>query len=155
MAENEKMDVLVVEPGKVPYPKQIDSGLESLQKEVGGYIEATYPADGSVAAFVCDEEAKLTGKELNRALRLEDGQVYDIIAGTFLVVGLDEENFASLSEPLMKKFMEEFRVPEIFMKINGKLAIFSMEKKPSVRDKLKTSPQPTKEPKSKKPEQTR
>ena len=46
MAENEKMDVLVVEPGKVPYPKQIDSGLESLQKEVGGYIEATYPADG-------------------------------------------------------------------------------------------------------------
>ena len=81
--------------------------------------------------------------------------MYDIIAGTFLVVGLDEENFASLSEPLMKKFMEEFRVPEIFMKINGKLAIFSMEKKPSVRDKLKTSPQPTKEPKSKKPEQTR
>ena len=47
MAENEKMDVLVVEPGKKPYRKQIDSGLESLQKEVGGYIEATYPADGS------------------------------------------------------------------------------------------------------------
>ena len=35
--------VLIVEPGKEPYVKEIDSGLESFQHEVGGYIEAIYP----------------------------------------------------------------------------------------------------------------
>ena len=34
------MNVLVVEPYKEPYEKEIDPGLESLQHEVGGDIEA-------------------------------------------------------------------------------------------------------------------
>ena len=33
--DNEKINVLVVEPEKKPYPKEISSGLASLQKEVG------------------------------------------------------------------------------------------------------------------------
>ena len=39
----EMINVLVVEPQKAPYMKEIESSLESLQKEVGGYIESTYP----------------------------------------------------------------------------------------------------------------
>lgn len=31
---------LVIEPMKPPYEKEIDEGLESLQHEVDGYIEA-------------------------------------------------------------------------------------------------------------------
>ena len=34
---------LVVEPGKKPYVKEITFSLESLQKEVGGDIQAIYP----------------------------------------------------------------------------------------------------------------
>ena len=45
--------VLIVEPGKEPYAKEIDSGLESLQHEVGGYIEAVYPFEEPVA-IVCN-----------------------------------------------------------------------------------------------------
>ena len=41
--------VLIVEPGKEPYVKELDSGLESLQHEVGGYIEAIYPYEDPVA----------------------------------------------------------------------------------------------------------
>ena len=33
------MNVLVVEPMKPPYEKEIDAGLKSLQHEVGGDIE--------------------------------------------------------------------------------------------------------------------
>ena len=62
--DQEKMTVLVIEPEKKPYVKDISSGLASLQKEVGGYIQAVYPFDDPVA-IICDEEAKLTGKELN------------------------------------------------------------------------------------------
>ena len=38
--DNEKISVLVVEPEKKPYAKEISSGLSSLQHEVGGYIQA-------------------------------------------------------------------------------------------------------------------
>ena len=36
----EPLRVLVVEPGQCPYEKEIAPGLESLQREVGGSIEA-------------------------------------------------------------------------------------------------------------------
>ena len=36
------MTVLVVEPRKEPYLKEINPGLHSLQVEVGGDIAATY-----------------------------------------------------------------------------------------------------------------
>lgn len=64
--------VLVVEPGKEPYVKEIDSDLKSLQHEVGGCIEAIYPYEDPVA-LVCNEEGKLEGLPLNRAL-------HDIVA---------------------------------------------------------------------------
>ena len=52
--------VLVVEPGRVPYVKEIDSGLKSLQSEVGGWIEAICPFEEEVA-LICNEEGKLCG----------------------------------------------------------------------------------------------
>ena len=92
-------------------------------------------------AIICDEEAKLTGKQLNRALRDEDGKIYDVVAGTFLIVGLGEEDFTSLSPEHMKEFKEKFDTPEMFMRLNGKLVVLPMEervkaKKPSVLQKL-------------------
>ena len=139
--DHEKMTVLVIEPEKKPYVKDISSGLASLQKEVGGYIQAVYPFEDPVA-IICDEEAKLTGKELNRALRDEDGQIYDIVAGTFLVAGLGEEDFCSLTPDQIKKFSDMYKTPEMFLRLNGKLMVLPMEekrelaKKPSVLQKL-------------------
>ena len=43
------MRVVIVEPGKVPYETEIDSGLESMQKVVGGLIQAVYPYDEPIA----------------------------------------------------------------------------------------------------------
>lgn len=70
--------------------------MSFLQQIVGGYIEAVYPFVDPVA-IICNEEDKINGLELNRALRDENGKVYDILAGTFLLVGLDEEDIASLT----------------------------------------------------------
>ena len=120
--ETEKMKVLVVEPMKKPYVKEIDSGLASLQHEVGGYIQAVYPWE-EMCAIVCDEEAKLTGKELNRALRDKDGHIYDIVAGTFLIVGLSEDDFTSLTDEQIQKFSKKFAMPETFLRIGGRLLV--------------------------------
>lgn len=51
--DNEKISVLVVEPEKKPYAKEISSELSSLQHEVGGYIQAVYPYEEPVA-IICN-----------------------------------------------------------------------------------------------------
>ena len=114
------MNVLVVEPYKEPYEKEIDPGLESLQHEVGGDIEVVYPFDDPVG-IVCNEEGKLEGLPLNRSLKDEDGEIYDILAGTFIVAGLGEEDFESLSKEQMDKFKEHFKTPEQFISIGGEI----------------------------------
>ena len=125
-AAPEKMTVLVVEPMKEPYVKEIDPGLHSLQAEVGGDIGATYPFSDPVA-LVCNDEGKIIGLELNRGLRDEQGELYDIMAGTFLVVGLGEEDFASLSPELAQKYMEHFRQPEQFISLGGQIIAIPVE----------------------------
>ena len=137
--DNSKLNVLVVEPEKAPYVKEIDSGLESLQAEVGGFIEALYPYEDAVA-IVCNEEGKLNGLPLNRALRDEDGHPFEIVAGTFLITGLGEEDFCSLAPEQQEKYSKLFQTPEMFLKLNGKLLILPMEapreKKTSIKEQL-------------------
>ena len=126
---NEAITVLVVEPGKRPYAKKIEPGLKSLQREVGGHIEGVYPFPEPVA-IVCLESGKLDGCPLNRALRDETGAIYDVIAGTFLVVGLTEEDFGSLSTELLQAFSLRFQKPEIFMLLDGHLLAIPVEEVP-------------------------
>lgn len=139
--ESEKMTVLVVEPLKTPYVKQIDSGYKSLQAAVDGTIQAVYPYDDPVA-LVCNDEGKLLGKELNRGLRDENGGLYDIVAGTFLVVGLGEEDFTSLPPEMIQKYTEQFQIPELFIHMDGKLAVLPLPEQPREKaflpDKLAT-----------------
>ena len=125
-AAPEKMTVLVVEPRKEPYLKEIDPGLHSLQAEVGGDITASYPFSDPVG-LVCNDEGKLIGLELNRGLRDEEGNLYDIMAGTFLVVGLGEEAFTSLPPDLAQKYMEHFKQPEQFINLNGQIIALPVE----------------------------
>lgn len=114
------MKVLMVEPGKSPYAAEIESGLKSLQAAVGGDIQAVYPYEDPVA-LICNEEGKLLGLPLNRALFDDDGHVYDIVSGNFLIVGLGEEDFTDLSPDLMEKYGEQFKYPEKFARIAGEI----------------------------------
>ena len=125
-AAPEKMTVLVVEPMKEPYVKEIAPGLHSLQAEVGGDIAATYPFSDPVG-LVCNDEGKLIGLELNRGLRDEHGEIYDIMAGTFLVVGLSEDSFTSLTPEQVQKYTEHFKQPEQFISLNGQIVALPVE----------------------------
>ena len=118
----EQLTVLCVKPGERPKRIEIESSLDALQRAVGGYIEAVYPYEDPVALIV-NEEGKLNGLPLNRALRDEDNDIYDIVAGTFLVVGLGESEFASLTPALMEKYEKLFHSPEAFINLNGHLAV--------------------------------
>ena len=114
-AKPDTMTVLLVQPNAYPRVVQIGAALEDLQHAVDGDIEAVYPFDDSVGV-ICNEEGKLRGLPANRALRDEDGHIYDVIAGSFLVVGLGEEDFCSLSAEQIDKFEALFHQPEAFVK---------------------------------------
>lgn len=114
------MNVLMVEPGKVPYAVDIGEGLEALQAAVGGDIQAVYPYDDPVA-LICNEEGKYMGLPLNRALRDDEGNIYDIVAGNFFLCGLGEEDFTDLPADLMEKYRQQFEHPEQFVRIAGKI----------------------------------
>lgn len=116
------MKVLKVEPYQLPEVKEIDPGLASLQHEVDGWIEATYPFEDPVA-IICNEEGKLNGMDYNRAIRDENGEVQEIIAGPFLIVGLGEEDFTSLSEDMVQKYKRLFAQPEVFLQTQSSLLI--------------------------------
>lgn len=74
--------------------------------------------------MITNEEGKMCELTPNRALKDENGELYDIIfgdflvlgngktydviAGDFLVVGLIEENFGSLSDELIDKYTKLF-----------------------------------------------
>ena len=72
------MRVVLLEPEKEAQITEIGASLEDMQAAVGGYIEAVYPFQEHVA-LVCNDEGKLLGLPLNRALRYEDTkEIYDI-----------------------------------------------------------------------------
>lgn len=126
--DSKKLDVLLVEPGQYARMTTIDAGLKSLQKTVGGDIEAAYFFDDPVA-LVCQEEGKINGSELNRAVRDADGEILDIIAGKFFICGLGEEDFASLPEGLKKKYEGMFHQPETFLKMGRSITAIPIEPK--------------------------
>ena len=118
------MRVIVVEPKKKPMVQDIGSDLESMQKIAGGSIEVVYPFDEPVA-LICNEEGKLLGLPLNRALRDDDGAVYDIISGTFFLCAAppDSDRFKGLDDQQVKTYMERFAVPEMFINVGGDLFV--------------------------------
>ena len=102
------MKVLIVEPLKDPYVKDIDSSLVSMQSVVGGLIQAIYPFDHPVA-LICNEEGKLIGLPPNRRM----GR--DIICGTFYFLGQDpdEGELTSLPEHLIEYLSKQYAVPDV------------------------------------------
>ena len=118
------MQVVVVEPKKKPMVQDIGSGLESMQKIVGGSIEAVYPFDEPVA-LICNEEGKLLNLPLNRVLRDEAGEIYDIISGAFFLCAAppDSDRFAGLTDQQVKTYLEWFAVPEMFLNVGGALFV--------------------------------
>lgn len=123
------MKVLVVEPMKKPYMKDIERGLKPLQHAVGGYIQAIYPFEEQVG-LVCNEEGKMNGLPLNRAVYGQNGEMVDVIAGTFLIVGLGEEDFESLSDELAIKFSKLYELPEEFYSLGGEIFVEKVEPLP-------------------------
>ena len=114
------MNILMVEPMKEPKAVEIASGLEPLQKAVGGDIQEICPFTDPVA-IIANDDGKLLKLPPNRALRDDRGSMYDILCGTFLIAGIEGDHYSDLSPELMKKYGNMFKDPEQFFRIGERI----------------------------------
>ena len=112
---SKRIKVVLAEPGKKAKVTEIENTLENLQKIVGGYIECVYPFEDNVG-IICNEEGKLIELEPNRVLRDENGNAVDIIFGTFIITGLTEDDFGSLTDEQVEYYLDMFCCPEIILR---------------------------------------
>lgn len=83
--------VFIKHPGKLGFAASIKNELKEMQELVGGYIETVrFLPDG--LTIVCNEEGRLIPLERN---------ILDIY-GTFFIVGVEGDEFRSLTDNEMK-----------------------------------------------------
>lgn len=108
----QKVKALIVEPGQIPYVKEIGADYESLFTILEGPLEGINPF-GDEVSILCNEYSKVFGLPSNRALFDSKGNVVEIIAGTFIVVGakMYAEDYSSLTDGDIKKYRKIFEDP--------------------------------------------
>ena len=125
MNDDNKIEVILVQPMREAQVIEIDNDLESMQELVDGYIEEYMPFEDDIA-IVCNEEGKMLGLPPNRAIYDQDGHMQEVICGSFFIchAPIDSEEFKSLPEDMKKKYMEKFKAPErFFMTAEGIKAV--------------------------------
>ena len=122
------MRILVVEPERRPEVKEIDDSLCTMQGIVGGLIQPVYPFDDPVA-LVCNDEGRLMNLPANRGLRDKNGQIYDIVFGTFFLCGVpaDSDHFTSLTTEQIEQYRKMFYTPEMFWGMDGHIVCLPLE----------------------------
>lgn len=112
LAAMQKVTALIVEPGKLPYIKEIATDHKTLASIVEGHLERINPYRDEVQ-IICNEYGKVMGLPSNRAILSPKGVVVDVIAGTFIVIGDKEyeELYSSLTDADIEKYYEMFKDP--------------------------------------------
>lgn len=127
------IQVVLVEPGKLARIAEVGTTLDAMQRTVGGDIEAYYPFEEQVC-IVCNEEGKINGLPLNRAIRDEDtNEIVDAIAGTFFICDCSGKSLGNLSKEQQKRYLEKYRFPERFFLTRD--GIESVPYKPQSRER--------------------
>lgn len=116
-----KIKVLMVEPGKKAYEAEIGTDLHDLYAALDcDCIQTFYPYEDLVV-IVCDDEGKLNGSRANRAIYSEDGKMMDIIFGKFFICDCSTSEFKSLPDDMIEKYKNQFLLPERFCRINDEI----------------------------------
>lgn len=108
------MRILVFEPLKEPYVKDIEDDIHAMQEVVGGSIEPIYFEPKQDAICWCNDEFLLNGSKPNRIV----GNT--LVHGTFYISGnyrneYGEWDSCSLTDDQIKKYSEMFETPIIVL----------------------------------------
>ena len=101
------MRILVLDPEKTPYSKEIEYDIHAMQEIVGGLIQPICFEPNNDAIVYCNEEFLLHDYAPNRFV----GEI--LVHGTFFVVGNTRNDYGewescSLTEEQVEKYMQQF-----------------------------------------------
>lgn len=99
--------IVYVEPNRPAYATEVGSDYKSISRAVSGMLEVINDTDDDTI-YVGNDEAKLIGMEGNRHMSNGIG----IIAGPFIVIGDNGEDFRSLTDEEIGKYVDKFSQPE-------------------------------------------
>ena len=88
---------------------ELEDSLASMQRAVGGLIQAVYEPGGRDAALICNEEGKLLGMPVNRLATDMAYLFNDAIVGNAILIGTTDEDFIGLTKEAAENIMEKWR----------------------------------------------
>lgn len=98
------------------YWGEISNTLDAFKKYVGGVIQVI--SINGVVDLICNEEGKVMGLPVNRALLDADGKPVDIFAGDIVAVRHDEEgNFTDIHESDIET-IRKYLIPLDYAKVH-------------------------------------
>ena len=106
MSDN-RLKILVAEAGAPPRVREICGGLPAIQEIIGGEVEELCPFADSVSIMRGGRGDELR-LPVNCLLKNGSGQPFDVIHGTFVVVGTDHGQYVSLTDRQILRYLDEF-----------------------------------------------
>lgn len=105
----------------------VSSDNKAFRPGMGGYSIFASAVDGSdpcvrLDGLMAAEHGGTDGWKIERCYVMEESrEILDIIAGNFFICDCSGEDFSSLSDEQLKRYMEKYRFPEQFISLNGKI----------------------------------
>ena len=116
-AHKDKITVISVMPGEKPNILEIENNPQVFEAVIGHSVQTIHPFVDAVALVESSDQD--LNQPFNRALYNEDGEFMDSVLGSFFIVGYENKQWKSVPADLIGKYMEQFRIPEQRLEING------------------------------------
>ena len=115
MMEANQITALHICPNKPPELVLVEPTEPVFRGILGSSVEEIFPYFEEVM-LLCSASAKVERKPPNRALYDENGNLFDIVAGDFLLVGapLTEPGFISLTPEQITRYQALYQTPDQF-----------------------------------------
>lgn len=121
--KEQNIKVIICEPDKAAYTKEIRNDGNAIREILGGLIESHHPfwpektRETADLYILCNEDGKFLNLPRNRALIDDEGTVYDVVHGKIIVCAIDRESgyFCSLSPAQEHIAMQMFGPAERFV----------------------------------------
>lgn len=110
--------IVILEPGANARTDQIEATTSSFENMIGGQFQFL-EMPNQKTAFVVPQNEK--HRMPNRGIYNDEKEMLRLLRGTVFICGYNNKRPCSLTEEQIKKYSEQYRYPEKFFEVNGKI----------------------------------
>ena len=119
LSENEPyIDVVILEPDKPARTESVEATTSAFEDVIGGPISFLESSDHKTAFIIPQNEKH---RKPNRAIYKDKNEVLRLLRGTVFICGYKDKRPCSLTKEQIKKFSAQYRYPEKFFEVHGKI----------------------------------